>query len=76
MFVVFAEDIDSIQIQYHYVFLNESSTDRLYGFTEIKEVSLDQMIVEPHKVFSKVEALRTLDTVSIAMTDYGFWDIE
>lgn len=34
------------------------------------------MLVEPYKVFSKVEALRTLDTVNIAMTDYGFWDLE
>ena len=34
------------------------------------------MIVPPRNVFNKVEALRTLDSVNIAMTDYGFWDIE
>ena len=34
------------------------------------------MVVPPSDVFSKVEKIRELDTVNIAMTDYGFWDIE
>lgn len=34
------------------------------------------MIVPPSEVFSKVDSVRELDTVNIALTDYGFWDIE
>ena len=34
------------------------------------------MVVPPSDVFSKVEKVKELDTVNIAMTDYGFWDIE
>lgn len=30
----------------------------------------------PSDVFSKVDSVRDLDTVNIALTDYGFWDIE
>ena len=62
--------------KYHYLFLNESSLDETYGFTEIDSVVVDQLIVPPSDVFSKVEQVRELDTVNIAMTDYGFWDIE
>jgi len=28
------------------------------------------------KVFRKAESLRDMDLISIALTDYGFWDIE
>ena len=60
----------------HYLYLNESSLDETYGFTEIDSVVADQLIVHPSEVFSKVESIRELDTVNIAMTDYGFWDVE
>lgn len=30
----------------------------------------------PSDVFSKVDSVRDLDTMNIALTDYGFWDIE
>ena len=30
----------------------------------------------PSDVFSRVESIRELNTVNIAMTDYGFWDLE
>ena len=62
--------------KYHYLYLNESSLDETYGFAEIDSVVVDQLIVPPSDVFSKVEEVRELDTVNIALTDYGFWDIE
>lgn len=62
--------------KYHYLFLNESSLDETYGFTEIDSVVVDQLVVPPSDVFSWVDQVRELDTVNIAMTDYGFWDIE
>ena len=62
--------------KYHYLYLNESSLDETYGFTEIDSVVVDQLIVPPSDVFSKVEQVRELDTVNIALTDYGFWDLE
>lgn len=62
--------------KYHYFYLNESSLDETYGFTEIDSVVVDQLIAPPSEVFTKVEHVRELDTVNIAMTDYGFWDIE
>ena len=62
--------------KYHYLYLNESSIDETYGFNEIDSVVVDQLIVPPSDVFSKVESIRELDTVNIALTDYGFWDIE
>lgn len=61
---------------HHYLYLNESSLDETYGFTMIDSVVVDQLIVPPSDVFSKVEEVRELDTVNIALTDYGFWDIE
>lgn len=75
MFVVFNEQTSDTK-QYHYVFLNEDSYDKVYGFTQIESIVVDSMITEPSKVFNKIESLRTLDNVSIAMTDYGFWDLE
>jgi hypothetical protein len=62
--------------KYHYLYLNESSLDETYGFAEIDSVAVDQLIVPPSDVFSKVEEVRELDTVNIVLTDYGFWDIE
>jgi hypothetical protein len=32
--------------------------------------------VPPSHVFGKVDSIKELDTVNIALTDYGFWDIE
>lgn len=62
--------------KYHYFYLNESSIDETYGLTEIDSIVVDQLIVPPSDVFSKVEEVRELDTVNIALTDYGFWDLE
>ena len=62
--------------KYHYLYLNESSLDGTYGFTEIDSVVVDKLVVPPSEVFSKVESIRELNTVNIAMTDYGFWDLE
>ena len=62
--------------KYHYLYLNESSLDGTYGFAEIDSVVVDQLVVPPSEVFSKVESIRELNTVNIAMTDYGFWDLE
>lgn len=62
--------------KYHYLYVNESSLDETYGFTEIDSVVVDQLIVPPYEVFSKVDKVRELDTVNIALTDYGFWDLE
>ena len=62
--------------KYHYLYLNESSLDGTYGFTEIDSVVVDQLVVPPSDVFSRVESIRELNTVNIAMTDYGFWDLE
>ena len=42
MFVVFSEDMGEYQDErYHYLFLNEDSYDKVYGFSEIKEISVD-----------------------------------
>ena len=75
MFVVFNQQVNG-KTKYHYVYFNEDSYDSTYGFTNIKSVVVDQLIVKPDDVFTKVEELRGLDNVNIVMTDYGFWDIE
>lgn len=62
--------------QYRYLYLNESSIDETYGFTEVDSVVVDQLVVSPSNVFNKVDSIRELDNVNIAMTNYGFWDIE
>jgi hypothetical protein len=61
---------------YHYAYLNEETYDRTYGFVKIRELVNDTLIIDPDKVFSKVESIRELDNVTIALTDYGFWDVE
>lgn len=76
MFLSITEKSGPNDGKYHYLYLNESSLDETYGFTEIDSVVVDQLIVPPVEVFSKVESIRDLDNVNIAMTDYGFWDIE
>ena len=73
LFVVFKE-IDNEK--YHYVYFNENCHDELYGLVEINDISLDQLVVRPQDVFKKVEATKQLDDIAIALTDYGFWDIE
>lgn len=76
MFLVVQEKGGTNDGKYHYLFLNESSLDETYGFTEIDSVVIDQLIVPPMEVFKKVDSIRELDNVNIALTDYGFWDIE
>ena len=62
--------------KYHFFYLNESTYDPTYGFPELTSVVVDGLILPFDQVFSKVQSLRQLDNVSIAMTDYGFWDLE
>ena len=62
--------------KYKYFFLNESTFDPTYGFSEIDQVVVDGLTVDVDTAFDKVEQMRELDNVAIAMTDYGFWDIE
>lgn len=73
LFVVFCE-VESGK--YHYVYFNEDSYDGIYGFNEMKSVVVDQLVADCDSVFSKFESIRSLESVTIAMTDYGFWDIE
>ena len=61
---------------YHYVYLNANTYDSTYGFVKIRQLVNDTLIVDPDNVFSKVESIRELDNVTIALTDYGFWDVE
>ena len=75
MFLVFKEEKDG-KDKYHYLFLNENSYDKVYGFSTIQSIVVDQLVANPEDVFSRVEAIKTLDSVNIALTDYGFWDLE
>ena len=62
----------------HYIYLNDDTYDGVYGFSELRHLVVDgQMVVEPSSVFSKVVQMKTLDgNIAIALTDYGFWDLE
>ena len=76
MFLVAVEMNGDKEEKYHYFQLSESSLDEAYGFVEMDSVVVDQLIVPPSDVFSQVDSIRSLDTVSIAMTNHGFWDLE
>ena len=58
------------------MFLNDNSYDKIYGFTTIQSIVVDQLIVEPKDVFKEIVQIKSLDSVNIALTDYGFWDLE
>jgi len=73
LFVVF-EDLD--EGKYHYVYVNEESYDNTYGFVKIRQLANDTLVVNQDNVFNKIDSIRELDNVSIALTDYGFWDLE
>lgn len=73
LFIVFK---DSRSGRYHYAFMNEGSYDNVYGFTQINQASLDSLITDVDRVFRKVQSIKSLGNHTIAMTDYGFWDIE
>ena len=62
--------------QYHYVFLNDNTYDSLYDFTQVSSLNMNGMIVNPSDEVKKIDSVKSLDSISIAMTDYGFWDIE
>lgn len=53
LFIVF-KDVVNGKDRYHYVFLNDDSYDKIYGFTTIQSIVVDQLIVKPEDVFSKV----------------------
>ena len=36
----------------------------------------DTLTTSPDNVFHRVESIKTLESVNIVLTDYGFWDIE
>ena len=61
---------------YYYIYLNDDSYDPVYGLTPIKTIAVGSLIVPPEDVFKKVESIKELDNVTIALTDHGFWDIE
>lgn len=70
-FLVFSDSVG-----YHYAYFNEGTYDQTYGFTAMKTIAVDQLIVDVKDVFRSVESIKTLDSVTIVLTDYGFWDIE
>ena len=43
---------------------------------ELQSVVVDGLVVDAFSVFTNVEAVRQLDSVCIALTNYGFWDVE
>lgn len=59
-----------------YLYLNESSFDPTYGFAEISSAVVGTFITTPSKLFGRVEDIRSMGDIPIALTDYGFWDIE
>lgn len=59
-----------------FFYLSEDTFDETYGLTLIDQLVDDELIVNPSKVFNKVDSIRELNDISVAMTDYGFWDIE
>ena len=75
LFVVFVCE-EGGNDKYHYLFLNKDSYDKVYGFSTIQSISVGNLITDPENVFSKVDAIKTLDSTNIALTDYGFWDLE
>jgi hypothetical protein len=60
----------------HHLFLNENSYDKTYGLSSIDQLTMGGSVVDVQYVFNNVEQLKTLDNISIVLTDYGFWDIE
>ena len=75
MFVSFVDN-KSNPSKTHYIYMNGKTYDNLYGFTEVEDVVADGLIVPTYKMFSKTHQLRMFSNVEIALTDYGFWDIE
>lgn len=73
MFLVLKERNSS---KCHYLYLDDLSYDRTYGFKEIKQLITDQLIARPQDVFTQLDSFKQLDTFTIAMTNYGFWDVE
>ena len=73
LFVVFKRENDN---EYRYFYFNNESYDKLYGFSTVNTLVVDQLVVHPKDVFAKVDSIKTLDTVNVLMTNYGFWDIE
>lgn len=72
LFIVF-KDKDN---KYYYTYFNEELYDKVYGFTPIRQLVSDGIVVNPSDVFNQVVSFKELDTTNIAFTDYGFWDVE
>ncbi len=62
--------------KYHYAYVNEKSYDAAYGFTPIRDLVDNTLTTNPQLVFNRVDSIKQLGDVNIAMTDYGFWDLE
>ena len=60
----------------HYFYVNEDTMDLLYGLNVANQCAVDGMVFASDDIFTKIDSIKGLDTMSIAMTDYGFWDIE
>lgn len=73
LFVVFQ---DSETGKSHYIYVNGDSYDQTYGFPEVKLLVNDTLTTSPDNVFSRVESIKSLESINIVLTDYGFWDIE
>ena len=73
LFVAFKDKNDKKQ---YITYFNEETYDEVYGLSRIKTLTMDGIVVEPYDLFNKVESIRELDIINIAMTDSGFWDIE
>ena len=76
LFVVIDTPDDAGNKKYHYLFLNATQYDNIYGMTDISWVRMDQLVTDKENVFTNVKQIKGLGEIPIAMTDYGFWDIE
>ena len=73
LFVAFKENLTG---KYRYMYINEESYDKEYGFREIDTLVQDSLLLDVDDVFTKLTSVKTLDSVNIAMTNCGFWDLE
>lgn len=63
--------------KYHHLYMNEETYDEVYGgFVEIDELVSNGFVVPVSSVFNKTEGIKTIGNHNIAMTEYGFWDLE
>lgn len=61
---------------FSYLYINEDTLAKAYGYTKIDELVSDQQVFKVGTVFSEMKSIKSLNTVNVVLTDYGFWDIE